>query len=230
MRISLIRSIEREKESKMDRFYEPISGTGMVGESESTRIARRKIGSYRQSKLGAMSILSSILIFMFSKPATSLMTFSNRKNRVSTLKLEGAPNPDDEIKRQLQRARELLEKAKTKLDAKQNVNETERESKAKLPFFASQDTSGKREKVIKQKNEDGSFTTDGEMMAKLSESEQWEVRPLLEVFENEIKEDEATAQLAERDVAASIYNLRKVLQTEDFVKIFDSKNHFIGEQ
>jgi len=77
-------------------------------------------------------------------------------------------------------------------------------------------------------------TADGEKMAKLSEEEPWEYRSLLDVFENErdVNEDvysKASQQLAQRDVAASIYNLRKELKTEDYRKIFDKRNRFIGE-
>ena len=40
---------------------------------------------------------------------------------------------------------------------------------------------------------------------------------------------EVKKSIAERDLAASIYNLRKVLKTEDFRRVFDSRNRFIGE-
>ena len=38
-----------------------------------------------------------------------------------------------------------------------------------------------------------------------------------------------SSSLADRDVASSIYNLRKMLRNEDFMKVFDSRNRFIGE-
>jgi hypothetical protein len=65
-------------------------------------------------------------------------------------------------------------------------------------------------------------------MAKLSEEEEWESRSLLEVFQNE-RGPAKEHKLADRDVAASIFNLRRVLQTEDFQRIFDQRNRFIGE-
>lgn len=106
-----------------------------------------------------------------------------------------------------------------------------------LPFFASRqalDPVNKRQRVIKTVDEStGLITTDGEKMAKLSEEEEWEVRTLFEVFENEISDRDVysatSQQLASRDVAASIWNLRKTLQSEDYKKIFDEKNRFIGE-
>lgn len=86
----------------------------------------------------------------------------------------------------------------------------------------------KKEKVIKDKNENGLFTTDGDLMAKLSEEEEWESRPLLEVFKNEKKKAPAAKNI-DRDIGQSMYNLRKSLQTEDFMKIFDKRNYFIGD-
>jgi hypothetical protein len=107
-----------------------------------------------------------------------------------------------------------------------------------LPFFASREAvplvDNKRQKVIKSiDQETGLITTDGEKMARLSEEEAWEARSLFEVFENEIADKDAysvtSKQLATRDVAASIWNLRKTLQSDDYRKIFDEKNRFIGE-
>ena len=104
-----------------------------------------------------------------------------------------------------------------------------------VPFFATttpiDGSKKKKEKVIKNQNEnDGTFTTDGDLMAKLSEQEEWESRSLLEVFRNERKATATDDALSDRDVAASIYGLRKSLQLEDFQKIFDKRNRFIGEQ
>ena len=148
---------------------------------------------------------------------------------------------EDENSKQLDRAHELLAKSKAKIEAKEqesfeeltNDDKTFANGKENVPFFASKtasfDENKKKEKVIKSKNEEGLFTTDGEMMAALSESEEWQVRPLQEVFENEEKE-KSDDPFADRDVAASIFNLRKTLQTEDYKKIFDQRNRFIGEQ
>ena len=132
--------------------------------------------------------------------------------------------PDDITKLQ-EKARALLEKSKAKLVEKEA-------QKKRLPFFATMDSN--RDSVIKSRNESGLITTDGEKMAKLSETEAWERRSLLDVFESEMSENAdvyslASQQLAERDVAASIRNLRKELQMEDYMRIFDKKNRFIGE-
>jgi hypothetical protein len=160
----------------------------------------------------------------------------------------------DEVTMNLERAKEVLEKAKRKLSAKgangassamlvvergaaREEPEVDSSTLSPLPFFASREVPGpvnKRERVIKTVDEStGLITTDGEKMARLSEEEEWEVRTLLEVFENEISDrdvySEVSQQLASRDVAASVWNLRKTLQTEDYKKIFDEKNRFIGE-
>lgn len=44
-----------------------------------------------------------------------------------------------------------------------------------------------------------------------------------------MKLSKSSSSLADRDVASSIYNLRKLLRTEDFMKVFDSRNRFIGD-
>ena len=106
-----------------------------------------------------------------------------------------------------------------------------------VPFFAAKasSTSSDREELIKSRNEEtGLITTDGEKMAKKSEEENWKGRRLGEVFENEINGDEdvyslAAQQLGDKDVARSIFNLRKSMKTEDYNRIFDKRNRFIGE-
>lgn len=171
-------------------------------------------------------------------------TIESRHACPSPSSLFGA-DADDEITKQLERARELLAKSKAKIEAKELETLEEELSNGKtkgrtngasdkgMPFFAMKDaveeTNSKREKVIKSKNEEGLFTTDGDLMAKMSEDEEWESRSLLDVFENESK-DPTNNPIADRDVAASIMGLQKVLQTEDYRKIFDSRNRFIGEQ
>lgn len=150
--------------------------------------------------------------------------------------LYAAASPEDDITKQLERAKSLLEKSKAKIEAQgAAVADFDEEEAGKtdgnIPFFANamaKANGSKRDQVIKAKNGEGLFTTDGDLMAKLSEAEEWEVRALLDVFENENKDLDDS--LADRDVAASIFGLQKTLQTEDFQKIFDKRNRFIGEQ
>eukprot|EP00536_Pseudo-nitzschia_multiseries_P016542 jgi/Psemu1/292582/fgenesh1_pg.1138_\ len=145
-----------------------------------------------------------------------------------------------EIAKQLERAKAALAKSRAKMEAQEQsmldeADDDDDKPNESLPFFAaaanadpSAAANGKKDKVIKNKNEDGLFTTDGEMMAKLSEEEEWESRPLLDVFQNE-KEQSSDAMNIDRDIGQSMYNLRKSLQMEDFQKIFDKRNRFIGE-
>ena len=136
----------------------------------------------------------------------------------------------DEISAQLERAKALIAKSKAKIEERNGEDSgNEGKKKGSVPFFANKDRSNKKDQVIKNMDENtGLFTTDGDKMAELSEEEEWESRPLLEVFESEI-EDTSSSVLNERDVAASIFNLRKTLQMEDYRKIFDKRNRFIGE-
>jgi hypothetical protein len=153
-------------------------------------------------------------------------------HRSSLLKL----SPDDEINKGLLRAKELLAKSKAKLAAREATSKNPPSDKEKkLPFFAStRKVAANRKGVIKSKNADGLVLADGERMAALSEQEEWERRGLFELFESEIDNSEdvysqASEQLASRDVAASIFNLRKTLQQEDYSRIFDKRNFLIGE-
>mmetsp|Transcript_36154 Transcript_36154/g.75991 ORF Transcript_36154/g.75991 Transcript_36154/m.75991 type:complete len:271 (+) Transcript_36154:57-869(+) len=112
-------------------------------------------------------------------------------------------------------------------------------SAATLPFFANQSlaaSAAENARKIKSKTESGGIIADGDTMASLSKSEPWEVRSLTQMFEKEKhfdydgnETDGDTSTLADRDVASSIYNLRKKLQNEDFRKVFDSRNRFIGD-
>lgn len=159
-----------------------------------------------------------------------------------------------EITKQLEQAKALLAVSRAKLEAKEeqetaaaflledNNNSSDGDKKKdSVPFFAvansaatsnnEENNDGKRDIVIKSKDEaTGLFTTDGDLMAKLSEEEEWDLRPLLEVFETERSGEESPkSKNVDRDIAQSMYNLRKSLQTEDFSKIFDKRNRFIGD-
>ena len=136
----------------------------------------------------------------------------------------------------VRRAREVLEKSKAKLAAREEEEGGPAAAAAgagETPFFARRSLS--RDVAVKSRDaETGLITADGEALAAISEQEDWEMRPLNEVFENEMSENEdvyslASQQLAQRDVAQSVWNLRKQLQTEDYQRIFDKRNRFIGE-
>mmetsp|Transcript_12497 Transcript_12497/g.29614 ORF Transcript_12497/g.29614 Transcript_12497/m.29614 type:complete len:209 (+) Transcript_12497:267-893(+) len=203
-------------------------------------------------KLGLQLILAILHVILLCAKIAPVHSFahpplSSRSARAestidvrSTIERGMAPKLNEgnaEITKQLERAKAALAVSRAKMEAQEQAeaglleeekkeNEKEEES---VPFFAmNTDDAGKKEKVIKEKNENGLFTTDGDLMAKLSEEEEWEPRPLLEVFQNE-KEKTADAMNIDRDIGQSMYNLRKSLQTEDFRKIFDKRNRFIGD-
>lgn len=79
-------------------------------------------------------------------------------------------------------------------------------------------------------------------MSLLSKSEPWELRSLSQMFQKEPRPDfdgnvveevngkkGGSSALAEKDLAMSIFALRKMLQNDDFKRVFDQKNRFIGE-
>jgi hypothetical protein len=157
------------------------------------------------------------------------MTEINSKNAASDV--------EGQIDLGLQKARAVLQKSKAKLAAIREKEDGICESKNDLPYFAHtvQKTVVSRDGVVKSINEEtGLVRADGERMAEISELEDWEFRSLFDVFENEMTEDEdrysiVSQQLASRDVAASVFNLRKELETDDYRRIFDTNNRFIGE-
>ena len=168
-----------------------------------------------------------------------------------------APTPaaaEDEVSRQLAKAKELIERTKQKMESKEKAaaeaaadqaedDDTDEgtasaaadEDDEVVPFFAVDPTAAekRRQMVTKTKDEEsGLITTDGDKMASLADGEKWESRGLYDLFENEIEEDEAAKAKearASRDVARSMMNLKMIMNKEDFDKIFDKKNRWIGE-
>lgn len=143
---------------------------------------------------------------------------------------------------QIRKARLLLEDAKKKQQSQEEAAANgggEETAEEKLPFFAAKSftaTAAESARKIKSKTQTGEIIADGDAMASQSKSEPWENRSLDDMFAQEARMDfdgnlvegEGNS-LAERDVGASIYNLRKKLQNEDFRRVFDSRNRFIGE-
>jgi hypothetical protein len=196
-----------------------------------------------------VATLAPVSLAFLVMPISSLsvpMSKSSSSSSSSHLRVVPAEEEDD-VDRELAKARLLLIEAKKQIAAmdagEEYIRPSERDQTAdttapNVPFFATlhhdSGMQNKRDIVIKSRNDDGLITVNGEEMAKLSEEEMWSARPLGEVFENELNEDEdvyalATESLRQRDVAASIFNLRKSMQPQDYQKIFDKKNYFIGE-
>jgi hypothetical protein len=145
---------------------------------------------------------------------------------------------DPAMTAQIEKAKQLLNAAKKKQkDAETGVGEAAEaaEDAAAVPFFATTSPAAAGEK-IKATLASGDIVADGETMASLAAEEPWENRSLSQMFDNEGRIDydgesveDRTNTMADRNVAASIYGLRKSLRTEDFLKVFDKRNYFIGD-
>lgn len=173
-----------------------------------------------------LALLATSEAFSPSVQSNQIIRYSASKRGDSTLK------PEDDIARLQRKAREVLAKSKAKLEEGAPTASTSNETvDGVLPFFASRQVSpARRDQVIKDRNEaTGLVTADGEKMAALSESEAWERRSLRDVFQEDTKDSSGSDALAQQDVAMQIFNLRKQLQDEDYAKIFDKRNRFIGE-
>lgn len=147
-----------------------------------------------------------------------------------------------DVQQRLARAKEMLAKSKAKLKRREEkTGEKEDSDAAAVPFFAAKSKKGdsetRRKLVIKATNDEtGLVQADGAKMAELSEKEEWEIRSVLGAFGTD-KEDienaeiyaKATESLSDRDAMANMWNLRKRMKTEDYEKIFDKRNFFIGE-
>jgi len=172
---------------------------------------------------------------------------------------DGNPKHDPDVTDQIRRAKLLLEDARRKQKAREEksaasagaddvpgTTTTTTTMKRLLPFFAaataiSPATEIDAKRKIKSTTSTGSIIADGETMAAISKSERWERRSLSEMFEKEARNDfdglpvageqidKVGTVLADRDVARSIWNLRRSMQNEDFMKVFDSRNRFIGD-
>eukprot|EP00978_Attheya_sp_CCMP212_P018528 scaffold50805_cov45-Attheya_sp.AAC.2 len=188
--------------------------------------------SRRSAALGCM-LLAVGGVSSFA-PVVASTFHGTTRNSQSIILFANMPDNPDSVSNQISKAKELLAKAKLKLEAREKASS---ESENQVPFFAAQnapstrtDSVSKRDQVTKSKNDaTGLITTDGEKMAAMSEQEQWENRSLGEVFENETKAREFKSGHVERDVAMSIFNLRRSMKNEDYKRIFDSKNYLIGE-
>ena len=139
-------------------------------------------------------------------------------------------DPNDEISAQLAKAKELLAKTKEKLASEASTDKDN--IPGATPHFASVKTD--RSSVIKSRDPDsGLITTDGDKMAELSESEEWEARSLMDVFEWEEGEVSVSRQKElekmDRDTLKAMWGFRKSLQGADFDNVFDKRNRFIGE-
>ncbi|KAL7508526.1 hypothetical protein ACHAXN_005600 [Cyclotella atomus] len=154
-------------------------------------------------------------------------------------------NYDFKTAAQIRKARKLLRDAKKKMEEPKSekvdggVNGEVKEEKpasVPLPFFAARPPSAEK---IKSKTSSG-IVADGATMTALSNSEPWELRPLNQMFVREPRSDydgnlisaddsDKMGKLAEKDLARNILALKRELQNEDFKKVFDQRNRWIGD-
>jgi hypothetical protein len=228
----------------------PISQNIRRRSSKETELS---MGSYKQkTELGSYRslLLLVVAVAIVSMPSgVSSFTIQSRNCRTTSFApLRAVLNGDDEITQGVLRARALLEKTKAKLAAQaarkamseedsDGADSSDGKTPA-VPFFAASQPAAagavgntqRRDQVTKYRDEaTGLITTDGEKMAAMSESEVWETRSLLDMNDDVPDKSTASKRLADRDVAASIFNMRRHLQVNDYRKIFDTKNRFIGE-
>jgi hypothetical protein len=198
--------------------------------------------SSRQWNYGLLLLMVAVVAASMPSGVSSFTIQSRNFRTTSVAPLRVILNGEEEIAQGVLRARALLEKTKAKLAAQaaskalSDANGGDDGKTQALPFFASQsagavDDTQRREQVTKSTSATGLITIDGEKMAAMSEQEVWETRSLLDLNSGDDGAGKSTAskRLADRDVAASIFNLRRHLQVNDYRKIFDTKNRFIGE-
>jgi hypothetical protein len=197
---------------------------------------KTELGSYR-----LLLLIVAVVVVSMPSGVSSFTIQSPNFRTASVAPLRAVLNGDDEISQGVLRARALLEKTKAKLAAQAasralSEESSDDEKTEAVPFFAASqpadavDNTQRRDQVTKYRDEaTGLITTDGEKMAAMSESEVWETRSLLDMNDTIPDKSTASKRLADRDVAASIFNMRRHLQVNDYRKIFDTKNRFIGE-
>jgi len=185
--------------------------------------------------VGLIELPNKVICFNAVTPFIHNSVSENNIIHLSTFtstRLAAMESMNDDVLRQLAKAKELLELSKAKLAAQEEETDESKvgvEGKTTI-VLESSGRDEKRTKVTKSTNdESGLITTDGELMAMLSEEEDWEVRSLLDVFEDELEESDVSKQLRRRDVAASVASMRLRMHGEDYLKIFNTRNRWIGE-
>jgi hypothetical protein len=169
--------------------------------------------------------INSVSSFTIHSATSQSRISSNTKYSPSTTELN--LSVDDDLSRQLAQARELIEKSKAKVAEQEK---TKKETVATTIATEPQNNEiDKKTSVTKFTDDNGLITCDGDLMAALSEDEDWELKGLMDMFEDETEESDVKKSLADRDVAASIFNMRLKMHGADYRRIFDTRNRFIGE-
>jgi len=191
--------------------------------------------------VGFIELPKTVTCFNVCSPFISSLTLNNNlihHSTSSSSRLAVTESTDGDISSeiaearnlQIAKSRKLLEETKAKMAARAEAVESTEVVEEMAMDVESPIGTEKRTKLTKSiDDESGLIRTDGELMAAMSEAEDWEIRDLFDCFEDELEESDLSKQLRERDVAASLYGLRVRMQNEDYSKIFNKKNYWIGE-
>eukprot|EP00587_Corethron_hystrix_P010766 CAMPEP_0113304776 /NCGR_PEP_ID=MMETSP0010_2-20120614/4652_1 /TAXON_ID=216773 ORGANISM="Corethron hystrix, Strain 308" /NCGR_SAMPLE_ID=MMETSP0010_2 /ASSEMBLY_ACC=CAM_ASM_000155 /LENGTH=212 /DNA_ID=CAMNT_0000159031 /DNA_START=118 /DNA_END=756 /DNA_ORIENTATION=+ /assembly_acc=CAM_ASM_000155 len=162
---------------------------------------------------------------------------SNRYN--SSLLLSTPLGYDDEsLQRILADAKKLVEDTKVKIESEDKSKETEERLSD-----TSQISENMQSTIPKSAEERRLYLLDGvspdsngkvrpsaKLMEQLAEEEDWELRLIEEMFEDQIPQpSEMDKRLQKKDIGRSLMMLRRQLQDDDFRKVFNSRNPRIGE-
>ena len=135
------------------------------------------------------------------------------------------------MKRDLEAAKQLIRKAKEKINAKEKEKINAKEE------INAEDKLNKGDKSKIKKVTDKGVVADSEVMLEESDNGEWTNRPMSSIFVNEISDpssktsdEDPWSKIRERDAAQTVMGLRKTLNKEDFDKIFDDRNPRIGIQ
>lgn len=178
--------------------------------------------------------LHTFFFSFFADAFVVTVTAGRGVRRINNIRPLFASEMDPETAKILADAKALLKKAKTDLAIKEGQEEEEQVDTTMVFKTQDEQQNQKAEKklaVTKDLLETGLITTDGELMAALSEDEDWSERALADLFKDETFDDFDTPSdnILRRDVAQSINGLRVKMEKGDFAKIFNAKNYFIGE-
>jgi hypothetical protein len=130
------------------------------------------------------------------------------------------PNMPDDVVQLFALTREVLAEADVLI---QQENDLELETDDATPFFCASQPDSDR---------DDASVDEIELTTLSEENDNSDMRALAEIAtESTTTEKKALSprQLSERNVAVSLFNLRRSLHNEDYQKIFDKRNYMIGE-
>ena len=175
---------------------------------------------------GHLIISSSSASFL-----SNTRSVQSKRQRLHSWPLLASNIDGNEMKRDLEAAKQLIRKAKEKINAKEKEKINAKEE------INAKDKLNKGDKNKIKKVTDKGVVADSEVMLEESDNGEWTNRPMSSIFVNEISDpssktsdEDPWSKIRERDAAQTVMGLRKTLNKEDFDKIFDDRNPRIGKQ